>query len=69
MGLAFVKRAVERAQGTIEIIASGRGRGSTFRVTLPVEMSPSGRHLNQRRVRRATASAAAAKVETLSQSV
>jgi signal transduction histidine kinase len=36
MGLAFVKRALERGRGGIEIIASGPGRGTTFRVTLPV---------------------------------
>jgi signal transduction histidine kinase len=36
MGLAFVKRALERARGSIEIIASGPGQGTTFRVTLPV---------------------------------
>jgi signal transduction histidine kinase len=36
MGLAFVKRALERGRGGIEIIASGPGQGTTFRVTLPV---------------------------------
>jgi two-component system CheB/CheR fusion protein len=36
MGLAFVKRALERARGGIEIIASGPGQGTTFRVTVPV---------------------------------
>ncbi len=41
MGLAFVKRALERAQGAIELIASGPGRGTTFRVTVP--MKPQGR--------------------------
>lgn len=35
MGLAFVKRALERADGGIEIIASGPGQGTTFRVSLP----------------------------------
>ena len=69
MGLAFVKRAVERAQGTIEIIASGRGRGSTFRVTLPVEMPSSGCDVDQLQARAAALSTAAAKAETLSQSV
>ena len=39
MGLAFVKRALERARGGIEIIASGPGKGTTFRVTLPVRQS------------------------------
>ena len=37
MGLAFVKRALERVHGAVEIIASGPGQGTTFRVTLPVE--------------------------------
>jgi two-component system, chemotaxis family, CheB/CheR fusion protein len=37
MGLAFVKRAVERAQGQVDIIASGPGRGTTFRVVFPLE--------------------------------
>jgi two-component system CheB/CheR fusion protein len=40
MGLAFVKRALERGRGGIEIIASGPGQGTTFRVTLP--MRPTG---------------------------
>jgi len=41
MGLAFVKRALERARGSIELIASGPGQGTTFRVTLPVRASDS----------------------------
>ncbi|TVQ35324.1 MAG: chemotaxis protein [Geminicoccaceae bacterium] len=42
MGLAFVKRALERAQGQIDIIASGPGRGTTFRVVLPLEPAATG---------------------------
>ncbi len=69
MGLAFVKRAVERAQGTIELIASGPGRGSTFRVTLPIELAPSGSDRAQSRPRDAASSTAPAKASTLAQSV
>lgn len=42
MGLAFVKRAVERVGGTIELISSGPGRGSTFRVTMPLQAARPG---------------------------
>jgi two-component system CheB/CheR fusion protein len=41
MGLAFVKRALERAQGHIDIVASHPGHGTTFRVVLPFEPAPS----------------------------
>ncbi len=40
MGLAFVKRALERAGGSIELIASGPGRGTTFRVEVPLRPTP-----------------------------
>ncbi|MFW5679108.1 MAG: chemotaxis protein CheB [Pseudomonadota bacterium] len=41
MGLAFVKRALERAQGHIDIVASHPGHGTTFRVVLPFEPAAS----------------------------
>jgi signal transduction histidine kinase len=40
MGLAFVKRALERAQGKIELVATGPGLGTTFRVSVPVRPTP-----------------------------
>ncbi|MEO1090364.1 MAG: chemotaxis protein CheB [Pseudomonadota bacterium] len=36
MGLAFVRRAVERANGKIELVSSVTERGSCFRVSLPL---------------------------------
>lgn len=41
MGLAFVERAVDRAQGTVDIVASGPGRGTTLRVVFLVTTAES----------------------------
>ena len=41
MGLAFVKKIVEQAQGTVHLSSSGRG--ATFRIAWPkVWLSPGG---------------------------
>ena len=50
VGLALVKRIVERSGGDIRV-ESGRGEGSTFFVTLPPCEQPARRHARARRWR------------------
>jgi len=42
IGLALVKRLVEMHDGRVDACSDGEGRGSTFRVTLPLVPAPSG---------------------------
>jgi signal transduction histidine kinase len=41
LGLYIVKRIIEILGGTIDVESAGRGKGSEFILTIPVEIAPS----------------------------